>query len=266
MVAEFSWTAVRSAEADSRSRFQCPHLEASAPGKVRLPESRLPRVLIVEDEPQMVVGLRDNFEFEGFEVVVAKDGEEGLIKALNDRPDLILLDVMLPKMNGLDVCRTLRRRGVSTPIIMLTARGQELDKVAGLELGADDYVTKPFSIRELMARVRAQLRRASLLAPEFERYEFGDVGVDFRSYHATKGSELLPLSAREFEILRYLVQRRGEVVTREELLDRVWGITRYPFTRTVDNHIAKLRQKIEREPSAPEFIITVHRIGYKFLG
>src|SRR5258708_23084776 len=167
MVAEFMSTAVRDTEAGSRSPFRWVHREPCGAQNVRLPESPLPKVLIIEDEPQMVVGLRDNCEFEGFEVAVARDGEDGLIKALNERPDLILLDVMLPKMNGLDVCRTLRRRGVSTPIIMLTARGQELDKAAGLELGADDYVTKPFSIRELMARALAQLRRASLHAPRF---------------------------------------------------------------------------------------------------
>ncbi len=206
----------------------------------------------------MVVALRDNCEFEGFEVVVAGDGVEGLEKALTQRPDVILLDVMLPKMNGLDVCRTLRRRGVLTPIIMLTARGQEPDKVAGLELGADDYVTKPFGIRELMARAQ--------LTPQVDGYEFGGIEIDFRRHSATKAGKPLLLSPREFEILRYLVQRRGQIVTREELLDNVWGVSRYLFTRTVDNHIAKLRQKIEAAPADPEYLITVHRIGYKFLG
>jgi DNA-binding response OmpR family regulator len=225
----------------------------------------LPKLLIIEDEPEMIVALRDNCEFEGFEVLVAGDGVEGLEKALTQRPDVILLDVMLPKMNGLDVCRTLPRRGVLTPIIMLTARGQEPDKVAGLELGADDYVTKPFGIRELMARVRAQLRRVSQLTPQVDGYEFG-IEIDFRKHSATKAGKPLLFSPREFEILRYLVQRRGQIVTREELLDNVWGVSRYLFTRTVDNHIAKLRQKIEAAPADPEYLITVHRIGYKFLG
>ena len=226
----------------------------------------MPKVLIVEDEPEMVVGLRDNCEFEGLDVVVAGDGEDGLRKALGERPDVILLDVMLPKMSGLDVCRTLRRRGITTPIIMLTAREQEADKVAGLELGADDYVTKPFSIRELMARVRAQLRRAARLGDEVKQYGFGSIALDFASHRASRQGKPLLLSPREFAILRYLIQRRGEVVTREELLDSVWGIHRYPFTRTVDNHIAKLRQKIEDVAAKPEYIITVHRLGYKFLG
>jgi DNA-binding response OmpR family regulator len=226
----------------------------------------LPKLLIIEDEREMVVALRDNCEFEGFEVLVATDGAAGLERALSEHPDVILLDVMLPKMNGLDVCRTLRRRGVLTPIIMLTARGQEPDKVAGLELGADDYVTKPFGIRELMARVRAQLRRVSQLTPELDRYEFGGIEIDFRRHSATKLGTPLLLSPREFETLRYLVRRRGQIVTREELLDNVWGVSRYLFTRTVDNHIAKLRQKIERAPADPEYLITIHRIGYKFLG
>jgi len=173
---------------------------------------------------------------------------------------------MLPKMNGLDVCRTLRRRGVLTPIIMLTARGQEPDKVAGLELGADDYVTKPFGIRELMARVRVQLRRVSQLTPDLDRYEFGSVEIDFRRHIATNSGKPLSLSPREFEILKYLVKRHGQIVTREELLDNVWGVSRHLFTRTVDNHIAKLRHKIERIPNDPEYLVTIHRIGYKFLG
>jgi DNA-binding response OmpR family regulator len=212
----------------------------------------------------MVAGLRDNCEFEGFEVIVARDGEEGLKKALVDRPDIILLDVMLPKINGLDVCRTLRGRGILTPIIMLTARGQEPDKVAGLEFGADDYVTKPFGIRELMARVRAQLRRASQ-SRDVEHFEFGSIQINFRKHSATREGKPLSLSPREFEILRYLVRRRGEIVTREELLGNVWGVSRHLFTRTVDNHIAKLRQKIEMTPAEPSHLITVHRIGYKLI-
>ena len=225
----------------------------------------MPKILIIEDEPDMALGLRDNCEYEGYEVSVARDGEEGLSRALAERPDLILLDVMLPKLSGLDVCRTLRGRGADTPVIMLTARGQEIDKVVGLEVGADDYVTKPFGINELMARVRAHLRRASRPAAELETYSFGDVELNFRTHYAAKAGRPLDLSAREFEMLKYFVRRRGEPVTRDQLLNDVWG-DQYPFSRTVDNHIAKLRQKIEDDPSDPRHIITLHRVGYKFLG
>lgn len=213
----------------------------------------------------MVLALRDNCEFEGYEVEVASDGEQAIRMALQTQPDLILLDVMLPKLSGLDVCRRLRQQRVATPIIVLTARGEELDKVAALDLGADDYVTKPFGIPELMARIRAQLRRSRALAPLPDFCEFGAVVVDFRSHHATRGGLPLALSPREFEILRYLVAHRGEVVTREQLMQEVWRIRGYPLTRTIDNHIAKLRQKIEAE-GEPVFLVTVHRVGYKFLG
>lgn len=224
------------------------------------------RVLIIEDEPDMALGLRDNCEYEGYTVVVARDGEEGLSRAIADKPDIILLDIMLPKLSGLDVCRHLRSNGVETPIIMLTARGQEIDKVVGLEVGADDYVTKPFSIKELLARVRAHLRRASKRVTEAETYSFGDIELNFRHYQATKGGQPIELSPREFEVLKYFVERRGEAVTREQLLDDVWGYDNYPITRTIDNHIAKLRQKVEEDPAEPRYIITVHRVGYKFLG
>jgi two-component system alkaline phosphatase synthesis response regulator PhoP len=224
----------------------------------------LQRILIIEDEPDMALGLRDNFEYEGYAVAVARDGEEGLDRALTEKPDLILLDVMLPRMSGLDVCRQLRRKGVTAPIIMLTARGQEMDKVIGLEVGADDYVTKPFGLRELLARVRAHLRRQA--KPSIETYRFGDVELDFKRYRATRGGRPLDLSPREFEILKYLIEHRGQTVTREQLLDEVWGYDDYPFTRTIDNHIAKLRQKVEPVAMEPQYIITVHRVGYKFLG
>jgi DNA-binding response OmpR family regulator len=231
-----------------------------------LEDTKLQKVLIVEDEPDMVLGLKDNFEFEGYEVVVARDGKEGLSRALAESPDLILLDIMLPKLSGLDVCRQLRGNGVDTPIIMLTARGQEIDKVIGLEMGADDYVTKPFSIKELLARVRAQLRRASRQVSEIESYKFGDVSLNFKKYQATKAGNEIEMSPREFELLKYFIQHRGETITRDQLLDDVWGYDNYPFTRTVDNHIAKLRQKVEQVPAEPKYIITVHRVGYKFLG
>ena len=223
------------------------------------------KVLIIEDEPNMVLGLKDSCEYEGYEVCVARDGKEGLEKASTEKPDIILLDVMLPLMSGLDVCRTLRTRGIDTPILMLTARSQEMDKVVGLEVGADDYVTKPFSIKELLARVRAHLRRASKQVADIESFSFGDVELNFKKYAAFKGGRVLDLSAREFEILRYLVRHRGEIVTRDQLLDEVWGYDSTPVTRTVDNHIARLRQKIEPDPSAPQHIITVHRIGYRFI-
>ncbi len=223
------------------------------------------KVLIIEDEPNMVLGLKDSCEYEGYEVAVARNGKEGLEKATTEKPDIILLDVMLPLMSGIDVCRTLRTRGIETPILMLTARSQEIDKVIGLEVGADDYVTKPFSIKELLARIRAHLRRASKQVVDIESFSFGDVELNFKKYAARKGGQALELSAREFEILRYLIRRRGEIVTRDQLLDEVWGYRNTPVTRTVDNHIARLRQKIEQDASEPRHIITVHRIGYRFV-
>lgn len=234
--------------------------------------TRLPKILIVEDEPDMILGLRGNFEYQGYKVAVASDGLQAVKNALKELPDLILLDIMLPKLNGFDVCRRLHRERLSTPIIRLTARGQETDKIVRLEIGADDYVTKPFSIKELLARVGAMLRRAEVTnasvknSPPDKVYRFGDIEIDFKNYRAAKNSEPLALSPREFEILKYFVKRRGEAITRQELLDRIWGYDNYPFTRTMDNHIAKLRQKIEDSPAEPQYIITLHRIGYKFLG
>ena len=223
-------------------------------------------ILIVEDEPDMASGLRDNLEFEGYDVRIARDGEEGLALAKEAVPDLILLDLMLPKKSGFDVCRELRLRGTRIPIIMLTARGQETDKVVGLEIGADDYITKPFSVRELMARIHVQLRRTASENAAIEKFRFGEVELDFKRQHASRAGQRLNLSAREFDILRYFVGRRGETVSRDELLDKVWGLRAYPLSRTVDNHIAKLRQKIELSPAEPEYLITVHGLGYRFLG
>jgi two-component system alkaline phosphatase synthesis response regulator PhoP len=177
------------------------------------------KILIVEDEPDMALGLKDNFEFEGYEVTTATDGQAGLEKARALKPDLLVLDVMLPKLSGLEVCKTLRGEGYEGPILMLTARGQEIDKVVGLELGADDYVTKPFSIRELLARVRAVLRRTEGKAKRLARYAFADVDLDFEAYKATKGGAPLELSPREFELLRYLIERKGDTVTRDQLLE-----------------------------------------------
>lgn len=224
------------------------------------------KILIVEDEPDMILGLRDNFELEGYEVVVARDGAAGLDVALKEKPDLVLLDLMMPKMSGLDVCRNLRRSGFAAPVLMLTARGQEVDKVLGLEVGADDYITKPFGLSELLARVRAHLRRSTNQVATIEKYSFADVELDFQKYRASKSGESVELSPREFELLKFLVNHRGETVTREQLLDHVWGYDAMPLTRTVDNHVAKLRQKIEDDSEDPKFILTVHRVGYRFIG
>jgi DNA-binding response OmpR family regulator len=222
------------------------------------------RILIVEDDPAMSVALRDGFEFEKYGVEMAADGEEGLRLANRGEHDLMILDVMLPKKSGLDVCREIRKSGTRTPIIMLTARGQEIDKIVGLKLGADDYVTKPFSFMELLARVEAVLRRTSRAAT-IEEYAFGDVTLDFRTYQATKATMPLDLTPREFRILRYFIDHAGEVVTRESLLNHVWGYDSSAFTRTVDTHMARLRHKVEDVPSEPRHLITVHRSGYKFV-
>lgn len=221
---------------------------------------------MIDDEPQMLLGLRDNLELDGYEVVTATDGEEGLHLARSTRPDLVILDLMLPRRSGLDVCRELRAHADPTPIIMLTARSQETDKVLGLELGADDYLTKPFSISELLARIRAVLRRASAAgaAPEFGR--IGEIEVNFRTHQARRGDERVTLTSREFDLLRYFAARQGEVVTRDQILTDVWGYEEATTTRTIDNFVAKLRQKIERSPHQPEHLLTVHGIGYKFVG
>ena len=225
----------------------------------------MPKILIVEDEPDMVLGLKDNFEFEGYEVLTAPDGASGLERARSAKPDVVILDIMLPKLSGLEVCKTLRSEGFFAPIVMLTARGQEIDKVVGLELGADDYVTKPFSIRELLARVRAILRRTDGTKKRLSRYRFSDLELDFEAYRAKKGGDALDLSPREFELLRYLIERKGETVTRDKLLEDVWGYESYPSTRTVDTHIAKLRAKIGDSGSEPRWILTIHGVGYKFV-
>ena len=226
------------------------------------------RILVIEDEPQMLLGLRDNLELEGYEVQTASDGEEGLARAASFSPDLVILDVMLPKKNGFDVCRELRARSIATPIVMLTARSAETDKVLGLELGADDYVTKPFSITELLARVRAVLRRTGTggQKPSTDVVKIGDIEVDFKLHQARRGKARIEFTAREFDLLRYFVQHTGQVVTREQILNEVWGYEEFPTTRTIDNFVAKLRQKIERAPHAPEHILTIHGSGYKFVG
>ena len=224
------------------------------------------RVLVIDDEPQMLLGLRDNLELEGYEVLTATNGEEGLQQALAARPDLVILDLMLPRRSGLDVCRELRARAAAVPIIMLTARSQEADKVLGLELGADDYITKPFGIAELLARVRAVLRRSGATPTAPESCRVGDVEINFKTHQAFRAGQRLLLTSRELDLLRYLVARQGEVVTRDQILGDVWGHDEAPSTRTIDNFVAKLRQKIEREPHQPEHLLTVHGLGYKFVG
>jgi DNA-binding response OmpR family regulator len=221
-------------------------------------------ILVVEDEAAMVRLLYDNLTYEGYEVLVAGDGEAAVETAMRARPDLILLDIMLPKLDGLSVCRTLRENHLDAPIIMLTARNLEQDKITGLKIGADDYMTKPFSVSELLARTEATLRRADRKPSTTCR--FGRICLDFGNFTATKGGVDLELSPREFDLLRYLIENRGRVVGRTELLARVWRYGGDLHTRTVDTHILNLRQKLEDKPSNPAYIQTVHRIGYRFNG
>ena len=241
-------------------------IESQVKAKTSRGDHEMARILIVEDEPNMVAGLRDNFEYEGYEVITAPDGVAGLERALNEAPDLVILDVMMPRMSGLDVCKQLKAKRPSVPIIMLTARGQEVDKVVGLELGADDYVTKPFSIRELLARVKAVLRRARTLPKEQDRYCFGDVDVNLRSCQVLRKGKAMDFSSKEFELLKYFLCHPGETLSRDRLLEEVWGYESFPTTRTVDAHIVRVRQKIEPRPDDPRFILTVHGTGYKFVG
>jgi DNA-binding response OmpR family regulator len=229
-------------------------------------EQNRAKILVVEDEPNMVVGLRDNFEFEGYEVITARDVVEGLQLALEESPDLVVLDVMMPRMSGLEVCKQLRAQRASIPIIMLTARGQEVDKVVGLELGADDYVTKPFSIRELLARVKAVLRRTSVLPKDLDQHSFGDIEVDLRRCRVVKSGKALDVSSKEFELLKYFICHVGETLSRHQLLEDVWGYEHYPTTRTVDTHLVRLRQKLEPNPEQPQYFLTVHGTGYRFVG
>jgi DNA-binding response OmpR family regulator len=228
-------------------------------------DDRKTRILIIEDEPAMVAGLRDNFEYEGYDVISADDGVSGLERVVAEDPDLIVLDVMMPRMSGLEVCKQVKVRRPSIPIIMLTARGQEIDKVLGLELGADDYVTKPFSIRELMARIKAVLRRVPPQAALPDVYRFGDVEVDVRGNQVRRAGRAVELSAKEFALLAYFISHPGETLSRDRLLDAVWGYQNYPNTRTVDTHIVHLRHKVEPDPEQPRFIVTVHGTGYKFV-
>jgi two-component system alkaline phosphatase synthesis response regulator PhoP len=225
------------------------------------------RVLLVEDEPGLVLTLTDRLKSEGYQVASATDGPSGLSIASSQKFDVILLDVMLPGASGFDVCRDLRQRGVQTPIIMLTARGQVVDKVLGLKIGADDYVTKPFDMLELVARIEVQLRRATAgTGAAAVEYQFGEVKVNFRKAEVTRGGQPLELSAREFLLLKYFIEHREATLTRDELLNEVWGYQSMPSTRTVDVHVAWLRQKIEPNPRHPQYVLTIHGMGYKFVG
>ena len=225
-------------------------------------------ILIVEDEPNMVVGLKDNLEVEGFSVDTARDGESGLEKILQNKYDLVVLDVMLPKLSGFEVCKAVRKKENDTPIILLTARSEEIDKVLGLELGADDYITKPFSVRELIARVKAVLRRRENKVDTNSKQEsiiIGNLEVNFSTYNAYNNKGEVQMSHKEFEILNLLWGNRNKTVSRDDLLRIIWGFDESPTTRTIDNFIVKLRQKIENNPNRPKTILTVHGIGYKLI-
>ncbi|HKP70537.1 MAG TPA: response regulator transcription factor [Pyrinomonadaceae bacterium] len=225
------------------------------------------RILLVEDEPGLVLTLTDRLRSESFDVTTASDGKDGFEKAADGGFDLIILDVMLPKKNGYDVCRDLRKKGIETPVLMLTAKGETIDKVLGLKLGADDYLTKPFEVIELLARVEALLRRSPVRSNGFasEAFRFGTVTIDFKRAEVTRDDKPIDLSAMEFKLLQHLVENRGIVHSRDQLLDAVWGYDSMPSTRTVDVHIAWLRQKLEANPKHPSFIQTVHGMGYKFV-
>lgn len=222
-------------------------------------------VLVVEDEPRMRVMLTDNLEFEGYRVTAVASGEDAMAAVEHQPFSLLLVDVMLPGMTGFEVCERLRQQGAHVPIILLTARTHERDRVRGLDLGADDYVRKPFSVRELLARVRAQVRRDDWHSSGGEEFSFGDVTVRLRQRLVIRSGQRVPLSAREFELLRYLIAHRGEVVSRAQLLRDVWGYHQLTVTRTVDNYVAKLRTQLEPDPHAPRYLITVHGSGYQLL-
>jgi DNA-binding response OmpR family regulator len=226
------------------------------------------KILIIEDELNMVNGLKDNLEFDGYEVEIAMEGGSGLERILRNKYDLILLDIMLPQISGFDICKAVRKEGINTPIVLLTAKGEEIDKVLGLELGADDYITKPFSLRELLARIKAILRRVQNeneegLEPEF--IPIGKIKVNFKNYLAFEGTNEIKMSYKEIGILHYLYMNAGKIIQRDDLMSDVWGIEYDISTRTVDNFILKLRQKIEVDPNNPKIILTVHGIGYKMI-
>ena len=223
------------------------------------------RILVIEDDPSILRGIADNLVFEDYEVLTASDGESGYRLLREQHPDLVILDLMLPKLSGQELCRIARKEHIMTPIIIVTARGEEADRILGLDLGADDYVTKPFAIGELLARVRALLRRVDQPSAQPDELRFDDVRIDFRSYEAERGGHLVPLTPKEFAVLRYLAARPSAVVRRDVILDEVWGYESEVTTRTVDNHVASLRSKLEADPRNPRHLLTVHRVGYKWI-
>jgi len=224
------------------------------------------KILIIEDEPGILVSLKDEFELQGYAVYEAEDGEKGLELARGEKPDLIILDIMLPVLDGYEVCKRLRMEGDNTPIIMLTVKDTEVDKVLGLELGADDYVTKPFSFRELTARVKAVFRRTEERVKDLTRFGFGNIELDFEKYEAKKAGQKLDLTTLEFHMLKFFIQNKGKVLSRDDFLDRIWREDNVSVSfRTVDSHIANIRKKIEDEPASPKHILSIRSIGYKFV-
>ncbi len=223
------------------------------------------KILVIEDDPAISSGIRESLESEGFRIVVENDGEAGFTAAHNSGPDLILLDIMLPSMSGLEICKKLREEGVNTPVILLTSRSTESDKLLGFDLGADDYVTKPFSIRELIARIKSILKRRGAIQDVFETFEFGEVEMNFKTMVTTKAGKIVRLSLKEYELMKYFIRHIEEVISRNKLLDEVWGYDVYPTTRTVDNYILMLRKKLEPDPSVPRYFLTMHAAGYKFV-
>ncbi len=223
------------------------------------------KILIIEDDPALLTGLSESLTNEQYSVTKAEEGQKGYTLASQNDFDLILLDLILPLKDGFEVCRDLRKEGKNTPIIMLTSKNEEIDKVLGLEMGADDYMTKPFSLKELLARIKALLRRAQPAESGVEKYSFGNVTMNFKKMEIEKNGNPVKLSATEYKILKYFVEHEGEVITRDKFLDDVWGYDAFPTTRTVDNYILSIRKKIEDDPASPEHIVTVHTAGYKFI-
>lgn len=223
------------------------------------------KILVIEDDPAISSGIRESLESEGYRIAVENDGEAGFAAAHNSSPDLILLDIMLPSMSGLEICKKLREEGVNTPVILLTSRSTESDKLLGFDLGADDYVTKPFSIRELIARIKSILKRRGAIQDVFETFEFGEVVMNFKTMVTTKAGKIVRLSLKEYELMKYFIRHIDEVISRNKLLDEVWGYDVYPTTRTVDNYILMLRKKLEPNPSVPRYFLTMHAAGYKFV-
>ncbi|MEN8148640.1 MAG: response regulator transcription factor [Planctomycetota bacterium] len=222
-------------------------------------------ILIIEDDPSILLGLQKNLEFEGYRVLIAKDGEEGLSMAFDNSPDLILLDIMLPHVNGFEICRSVRKHEPTVPILIISAKDQEIDKIMGLDLGADDYITKPFSVKELLARVKAAFRRTRALEGEDRPFLFGRVEVDYVGRELRVDGEPIECTPKEFDLLRFLIRNKGRVLSRDQILNKVWGYDYYGTPRTIDNFVQKLRQKVENDAQAPDHIQTVRGIGYKFV-